>query len=152
MANIGLVHDLWVLVCDGQKALLFQNVGDRIYPKLETRETFAHSAPPTRDIGTDAPGRTFASADGRRSAMEQADFHALEEQRFLVNLAKHLDRYATEHGIRKLVIAAAPRALGTIREALSQNLKSIVRAELDKDYVAEPVYEIERRLAHALAK
>ncbi len=153
MATIGLVHDLWVLVCDGQKALLFQNVGDRVYPKLETRETFAHPAPATREIGTDAPGRNFSSvADGRRGAMDQTDFHTLEEQRFLVSLARHLDRYAVEHGIRKLVIAAPPRALGTIREALTQNLKSIVRAELDKDYVAEPVYEIEKRLAHALAK
>src|ERR1700691_4421182 len=68
MSKIGLVHNLWVLVCDGRKALLFQNAGDRVYPKLETREMLEHDAPATRELGTDGPGRFFSPADGRRSA------------------------------------------------------------------------------------
>jgi protein required for attachment to host cells len=151
MAKIGLVNGLWVLVCDGQKALLFQNVGDRAYPKLETREAFAHPVPPTRELGTDEPGRVFKTAEGQRSAMEPTDFHRLEEERFLADIARRLDRFAGEHGIKKLVIAAPPRALGTLREHLPHHLRALIAAEIDKDYVAQPVYEIEKHLAKALA-
>jgi protein required for attachment to host cells len=151
MAKIGLINNLWVLVCDGRKALLFQNAGDRVYPKLETREMFEHDVPATRELGTDAPGRFFSPADGRRSSAEPTDLHAEEEHRFLVDLARHLDRYATEHGIKDLVIAAPPRALGILREKLPHHVRGLVRAEIDKDYVAMPAYEIEKHLAKALA-
>ena len=151
MAKIGLINNLWVLVCDGRKALLFQNAGDRVYPKLEARETFQHDAPSTRELGTDAPGRFFSPADGRRSSAEPTDLHKEEEDRFLVDLAHHLDRYATEHGIKDLVIAAPPRALGVLREKLPHHVRGLIRAEIDKDYVAMPAYEIEKRLAKVLA-
>jgi protein required for attachment to host cells len=151
MAKIGLIKNLWILVCDGQKALLFQNVGDRVYPKLQTRETFEHIVPATRKLGTDEPGRLFSGAAGRRAATEPTDFHMLEEQHFLTELVKHLDRYATEHKIKDLVIAAPPRALGTLRDALPQHLRNLVRAEIDKDYVAHPVYDIEKHLSKALS-
>lgn len=148
----GLVHDLWVLVCDGRKALLFQNVGDRTYPKLETRETLEHDTAATRELGTDEPGRVFKPAEGQRSSMEPTDFHRIEEQRFLANLAHHLDRFATDHQIKKLVIVAPPRALGMLREALPHHLRGLILAEVDKDYVAQPVYEIEKHLAKTLAE
>ena len=151
MAKIGLVNNLWVLVCDGRKALLFQNTGDRVYPKLETRETFAHEVPSTRELGTDAPGRFFSTADGRRSSAEPTDLHVEEEHRFLVDLVRRLDRYATEHGIKDLVVVAPPRALGFLREKLPHHLHALIRAEIDKDYVAMPAYEIEKHLAKALA-
>lgn len=152
MAKIGLVHNLWVLVCDGRKALLFENVGDRVYPKLETREALEHVVPANRELGTDEPGRFFSPSDGRRSSAEPTDFHRQEEERFLTHLARDLDRFVTVHGIKDLVIAAPPRALGVLREALPHHLRSIVKAELDKDYVALPAYEIEKHLAKALAE
>jgi len=152
MAKIGLVHDLWVLVCDGRKALLFQNVGDRTYPKLETRETLEHEVQRTRELGTDEPGRVFSAAAGRRGAVEPTDFHLQEEQKFLAGLAHHLDRFATDHKIKKLVLVAPPRALGMLREALPHHLRPLILAELDKDYVSQPVYEIEKHLAKALAE
>jgi protein required for attachment to host cells len=151
MAKIGLINNLWVLICDGRKALLFQNAGDRVYPKLETREMFEHDTPPTRELGTDGPGRFFSPADGRRSSAEPTDLHVQEEQRFLTTLAHHLDRYATDHGIKDLVIAAPPRALGILREKLPHHVRGLIRAEIDKDYVAMPAYEIEKHLAKALA-
>lgn len=147
----GLANNLWILVCDGRKALLFQNVGDRVYPKFETREHFVHDEHATRDLGTDQPGRLFSGAGGRKSATEPVDYHLQEEQRFLANLVQHLDRYAAEHKIKDLVLVAPPRALGTLREALPDHLKALVRAEVDKDYVSLPVYEIESHLAKALA-
>ncbi|MGB8365916.1 MAG: host attachment protein [Rhizomicrobium sp.] len=152
MVKIGLVNDLWILVCDGRKALLLQNVGDRTYPKLETREALEHETPPTRNLGTEKPGRIHSSADTRRSSAEPTDWHALAEQEFLAKLAHQLDHYATEHKIKDLVIVAPPRALGTLRDAMPRHLHALVRAEVDKDYVSLPLYEIEAHLAKALAE
>jgi hypothetical protein len=42
-----------------------------------------------------------------------------------------------------------PRALGVLRSAYSPALKGAVRAEIDKDLVAVPVHEIEKRLTAA---
>ncbi len=152
MAKIGLVNDLWIVVCDGRKALLLQNVGDRTYPKLETREALEHETPPTRELGTDKPGTIHSSADTRRASAEPTDLHALAEQEFLAKFAQWLDHYATEHKIRNLMIVAPPRALGTLREAMPRHLHALVRAEIDKDYVSLPLYEIERHLAKVLAE
>jgi protein required for attachment to host cells len=152
MTKIGLINNLWILVCDGQKALLFQNAGDRVYPKFETREIFKHKVAPTHELGTDRPGRVHSSADSRRASSEPTDLHAMEEQHFLADLVRHLDLYATEHKIKDLVIVAPPHALGILRESLPHHLRALVRAEIDKDYVSQPVYEIEKHLAHALAE
>lgn len=152
MAKIGLINNLWILVCDGRKALLLQNVGDRVYPKLETRENFEHKVPPTHELGTQGPGRVINSAGGGHASVAQTDYHLQEEQRFLAHLAQHLDRYASEHKIKDLVLVAPPRALGMLREALPHHLRALVRAEVDKDYVSQPVYEIEKHLAHALGE
>ena len=151
MAKIGLINNLWVLVCDGRKALLLQNVGDRTYPKLETREHFEHASKPTHELGTDGPGRLFSGQGGRRSSVEPTDLHDLEETKFLNDLAQHIDHFAAEHAIHDLVIVAPPRALGVLREAMPQHVRKLIRAEVDKDYVALPVYEIESHLAKALA-
>jgi protein required for attachment to host cells len=51
--------------------------------------------------------------------------------------------------VKSIVLVAPPRALGVLRNALSPALKGVVRAEIDKDLVAVPVYEIEKRLTAA---
>jgi protein required for attachment to host cells len=152
VAGIGLVNNLWILVCDGCKALLLQNVGDRTCPKFETRQAVEHETPPTHELGTDKPGTIHSSSGSRRASAEPTDLHALAEREFLIHLVRRLDQFATEHKIKNLVVVAPPHALGTLREAMPRHLHALVRAEVDKDYVSLPLYEIERHLAKALAE
>ena len=84
----------WVVVADGAKALILENVGDRLYPDLRTKEVHQQEAPKSSDLGTDRPGRAFNSVGARRSAMEETDWHDQEEQRFLVKLAGRLEAVA----------------------------------------------------------
>ena len=42
---------------------------------------------------------------------------------------------------------APPRALGVLRQAYSHDLRTALRAEIDKDLVKLPVHEIEKHLA-----
>jgi protein required for attachment to host cells len=139
----------WVVVCDGAKALVLENVGDAKFPNLKTLEVFEQKDLPTHELGTDVPGRAVNSVGNIRSAVEQTDWHDQAEKAFLTQLARHLDAAVAAGKPKSLIVVAPPRALGMIRPAYSQVVKAAVRAELDKDYVKLPVHEIEKRLTGA---
>ena len=137
----------WVVVCDGAKALILENVGDGMHPNLKTRAVHEQTAARTREQGTDAPGRSINSIDARRSAMEQTNWQEQDEQRFLTDLARRLDAAVVRSEAKSLVLVAPPRALGVLRAAYTNALREAVKAEIDKDYVRMPVHEIEKKLA-----
>jgi len=147
MSKLKLQPGEWVVVCDGAKALVLENVGDEMFPNLKTREVYQHRDAKTQEIGTDEPGRSFQSVGTARSAMEQTDLHSQEEDRFLTRLAERLDAAVQAGQVKSLVIAAPPRALGTLRQAYSNGLRKALVAEIDKDLVKMPVHEIEKHLA-----
>ncbi|MFA6266706.1 MAG: host attachment family protein [Pseudolabrys sp.] len=136
----------WVVVCDGAKALILENVGDAKFPNLKTRDVFEHKALATHELGTDAPGRSHSSVGPGRSAVGQTDWHTQEEDIFLVDLASKLDAAVSAHQVKSLIVVAAPRALGVLRQAYGHGLRAAVRAEVDKDLVKMPVHEIEKYL------
>jgi protein required for attachment to host cells len=147
MSGVKIVHGEWVLVCDGAKALVLENVGDEKFPNLRTKEVFEQDDPKTHEQGTDAPGRSINSIDARRSALEQTDWHDQAEHRFLERLAGHLDAAVNSGQAKSLIVVAPPRALGVLRQAYSHNLRTVLRAEIDKDLVRLPVHQIEKHLA-----
>lgn len=147
MSKLKLHPGEWVVVCDGAKALVLENVGDGTFPNLKTKEVYQQEDPPTREQGSDAPGRSFGSVGTARSAMEQTDWHEQGERRFLEKLAARLDAAVQAGEAKSLVIAAPPRALGALRQVYTQGLRSALTAEIDKDLVKMPVHEIEKHLA-----
>ena len=146
MTNIRLDQNIWLLVCDAKKALLLQNSGDNVYPKLETRHVMEHAVHRSSEVGSDAPGRAFSGAGGRRSAMDDGDPHLEEERNFLRDVAADMKRRIGSGEIKRLIVIAPPRALGLLRDLECQQLKSVTVAELAQDYVKLPLYEIEERL------
>ncbi|HZS63642.1 MAG TPA: host attachment protein [Xanthobacteraceae bacterium] len=147
MTKVKIQNGEWIVVCDGSKALLLENSGDEKFPNLKTREVYQQEDLLTREQGTDAPGRAIQSVGSMRSAMEQSDWHDLGEDRFLATLVERLDAAIQAGQAKSLVIAAPPRALGMLRHHYSTNLRRVLRAEIDKDLVKLPVYEIEKHLA-----
>lgn len=137
----------WVVVCDGAKALVLQNVGDAKFPNLKTIEVLEQKDLATHEMGTDKPGRSHSSVGHGRSAVAQTDWHDQAEQEFLTRLANHLDTAVHSGKAKSLVMIAPPRALGMLRPAYSNGLKGAIRVELDKDLVKMPVHEIEKRLS-----
>jgi protein required for attachment to host cells len=147
MSKLKIAQGDWVVVCDGKKALVLENAGDEKFLNLKTRQVFDHPDEKTREIGTDAPGRSFSSVGHGRSAMEQTDFHTQEEDRFLKEIAGLLDAEVKAGHVKSLVIVAPPRALGVLRPAYSHDLRKALHGEIDKDLVKMPVHEIEKHLA-----
>jgi protein required for attachment to host cells len=146
MSELLIHRGEWVVVCDGAKALVLENAGDAKFPNLKTVEVFEQKALATHEIGTDAPGRSHSSLGHGRSSVEQTDWHDQAERSFLAQLVKHLDSAITAGKVTSLIVVAPPRALGVIRSAYSHALRVAVRAELDKDFVKLPVYQIEKHL------
>jgi len=69
------------------------------------------------------------------------------EDRFLRKLADRLDAAVNAGEAKSLILVAPPRALGELRQICSHNVRTALRAEIDKDLVKLPVHEIERHLA-----
>jgi len=136
----------WVVVCDGRKALILENVGDAMFPNLHTKETCEHPLTRTSAQGSDAPGRVHQSVGPARSAVEQTDWHNQEERAFLTELASRLQVALRNGETRALIVVAAPRALGMLRELYSPAVRKAIRTEVGKDLVKVPIPEIEKQL------
>jgi protein required for attachment to host cells len=148
LTNLKIGAGAWVLVCDGAKALILENNGDRDYPDLRMREVFEQDNPSTAEQGTDKPGRSHSSVGPGRSAVGQTDWHDQAEAKFLKDIVEKI--HLAVHGgmTKELVIVAPPRALGMIREHYTPAIKGALRREVDKDLVKMPLDQIEKNLLH----
>jgi protein required for attachment to host cells len=140
-----------VVVCDGRKALILENLGDGVHPNLRMREVLEHDDRLNHEQGSEAPGRVQQSMGSARSAVEPPDWQRDAERHFLEMLARELDAEVTRSPAKRLTVVAAPRALGMLRHAYSPAVRHAISAELDKDWVKMPIYEIEKQLQRAEA-
>ena len=136
----------WLVVCDGRKALILENLGDEMFPNLHTREVREQPNPSTSAQGTDAPGRLHAAAGGARSSVELTDWHDEAERAFLHSLAVRLDAAVSAGETSALTMVASQRALGMIRADYSDAVRKVLQGEVGKDLVKMPVHEIEKQL------
>lgn len=142
-------HEAHVLVADGRKLLLLRNAGDATHPNLEVIRKREQENPPTREQGTDQPGRAFSSNGSGRNAYEQTDFHEIEEQRFAAEVADMLKRRALANDFDKLIVVAPPSTLGELRKHYHKEVQQRIAGELAKDLTGHPIDEIERLLIAA---
>jgi protein required for attachment to host cells len=150
MTNMQIPHAAWVLVGDGRRALVLRNEGDERFPNLRALAVFKEEVTPsTAELGTDAPGRAVEHLTGRRSGMEQTDWHDIAEHRFAQSVASTLCARDNAGDITALVVVAPPRTLAELRSSFTDSLKAKVIAEVNKDLTRHPVYEIERLLTGA---
>ena len=140
-------HDAMVLVADGRKLLFFRNKGDGDYPNLEAETVREQDNPADREQGTDKAGRRMDANGSHRSAMEEVNFHDLEEARFAAEAADLLKRRAFANDYEKLIIVAPPTALGEMRKHLHKEVQDRLVGEIAKDLTNHPVPEIEKLIA-----
>jgi protein required for attachment to host cells len=143
-------HKDWIVVTDGGRALVLRNDGDAQNILLTVLRTYEQDTPPTREIGSDKPGRTHTSLRPGRSAMEPTDFHQQEEDRLMVKVAADLAEDLRRQKFSSLVVAAAPTALGALRKAMSEELHKAVVAEVPKDFTNMNLVKLGTALSKAL--
>lgn len=147
MTRISVPWKSWVVVADGARALFLQNDGDAELLNLRVAENYSHADEPTREIGTDRPGRAHQSVGFGRSAMEETDFHAEAEETFLKTVADRINAMVYAKDMKGYVLIAPPAALGVLRKNLNDASSAAMTAEVTKDLTKMPVGDIEKHLA-----
>ncbi len=142
----------WILIADGAQAKVFEHLGPGKGLKALDDLQFAQEPLQAHEIMADRPGRSFASAGSARSAMEySSDPVAVRERRFVENVAEVLDKQLQKGAFDRLIVAAAPTALGDLRPAFSKGLRDAIIAELPKDLTNLPTPKLEAHFADILA-
>ena len=126
MNKLKIPHDAFVFVGDGRKAIFLRNEGDEKFPNLKTEKVIEDDDnPPTHEQGTDKPGALGkAMGSGRRSAVEPADWHDLNEHRFARTVAGAIEQVMRERKVPALVIVAPPRPLSVSSRAAPRARRS----------------------------
>lgn len=141
-----LPHNALVLVADGRKMLFFRNHGDENQIDLRTESHDARKDRKERDYHTDAPGTQGQRFGDARPAMDETDFHQLEEERWIKDAAEELKDRALRNDFDALAIVAPPKALGVLRKCLHKAVEKRVICTVNKEMSGRPVPDIEALL------
>lgn len=140
----------WVLIADGAQARVLENTGPGKGLQQVDGLDWAIEPLQARDIMADRPGRAHSSV-GRSGMQPKTDPVEHREAEFLKTVAAELERRHQSGAYDRLVIAAAPIALGDIRKAISPNVKKTVVAELNKDLTNLPTARLGEHLDGIIA-
>jgi protein required for attachment to host cells len=142
----------WILIADGARAAIYANHGPGKGLAPVEGEVFEGDHRPGREIMSDKPGRSFESVGTTRHAIEpRNDPHRELKRDFAERLAAILDERLTAKAFDRVVLVAPPATLGDLRAALSEQVRSAVYAELDKDLTKTPDIELPQHLGAVLA-
>ncbi|WP_152047208.1 host attachment family protein [Aureimonas psammosilenae] len=126
-----------VAVLDGQKLSLFQNGGDDNNPSL--------NALPTPKVDTD----NKSGGQGHASSSANPDDSTQDEDGFVAGVASLLNAQAVSGKLTKLVVIAAPKALGELRKHYHAKLQEALVGEISKDLTGQTSGDIEKAIAAA---
>lgn len=147
--SINLKHGIWIMVAGGEKALFLKNAGDNLYPNFEVVHQMEQDNPPTREQGSDSPGRHNDGPSAHRSAVEDTDWHRIGKERFADEIAARLYKLAHRGEFSDIVLVAPPLVLGTMRKKLHKEVGDKVTAEIPKTLTNHALFEIEALLKAA---
>ena len=142
----------WVVVANGTTARAYKNVG--VGKGLEPSPAFeiGVESPPTRELGTERPGRVHDRFGPGRHAMEpKADWHRQDKTAFARAIAERLDSVARKGQVDRLVLVAPPTMMGDLRTVLSQQTRDMVSGEVTKDLTHSSPSELEAQISGVLA-
>jgi protein required for attachment to host cells len=133
----------WILIADGARARVLLNEGPGRGIQVVEGLVFHGDHSATHDLVSDREGRSYSSHGPGRSAIEpHSDPHRELKKTFVHGLARMLARELEQHAYERLVIVAPPVALGDLRAAISDHVRSKVVSEVAHDLTKLPNDEI----------
>lgn len=139
----------WIVVADGAKARILERAGARGPLSLVSGQVFAEAEArrPTRETGSDRPGRVYESADSARHAMApRVDWRRFAKEQFARGIAGILEEAALDKKYEALVLVAPPRVLGDLRSALGRHTAALVTREIARDLTNLPDHDLPAHL------
>ncbi|MCB2081681.1 MAG: host attachment protein [Rickettsiales bacterium] len=136
----------WIAAIDGKHA--------HFYTKDESHRlgNLNHTLT-AQPIRTDEPtgrhelGRVHdrVGGGGRHIVEPHTSDRTLERKAFMREVAKYLDKALARGEYNRLVVAAPPKILGFLREALSKPVKDVIALELDKDLMQLTPAQVQKK-------
>ena len=136
----------WVLIADGAQARVLENTGPGKGLKQVEGLDWAIDPLQAQDIVTDRPGSKSGGGALGGGMESRTDPVEHRETQFVKSVAATLDRKQQQGAFDRLVIAAAPDALGDLRKAISPGVRKMVLAELSKDLTNLPTAQLDQHL------
>jgi len=138
----------WVLIADAARARVFEARGKghglTIVPDMNLDGELA----PSRELGTDRPGRSFESVGSMRHAMESpTDPHREQKRQFARRIAAAVEKRWAAKSFDRLVLVAPAVTMGDLRALLAEGVKTAVTAEVVADLTNTPTSELPAHLA-----
>jgi protein required for attachment to host cells len=142
----------WVLIADGARARILENRGPGKGLQPVEGMVFERDLPPSREILTDRPGRSFESQGAARHAIENtSDPHRELKRAFAKRLCQLLESKLKEGAFQRLVLVAPPVTMGDLRQSLPAQVQGAVVGEVVEDLTKVPNDRVPRHLEKVLA-
>mgnify|MGYP001810037720 CR=1 FL=1 len=136
----------WAVIADGGRMRILERAPGVPWREVEA-EAMEHHGRPSRDMGSDRPGRVRESVGGGRHAVEpRQDLHDAAESAFARAVAARLEHAAGEGRYERVLVIAAPAVLGRLRHAIGPATTRHLAGSLDLDLTHLPAREIAARL------
>ncbi len=137
----------WIVMADGSRARIVrrraEDRGFEVILQLAAPETHL----PSRELGSDRPGRVQESRDVTRHAIQpRQDLHRKNMDAFLRRVATRLNDAGAQKSYDALILFAPPHALGELRRHLSAAAEKKVKAAIAKDLNKLPLEELAEHL------
>ncbi|PZX13798.1 protein required for attachment to host cells [Palleronia aestuarii] len=139
-----LTQGTWVLIADGEKALILENQTDHEDPYFTVLTKEEQENPPNREQAANRRGRFNDGPNVQRSAVEDTDWHQLAKERFADDLAEMLYNRAHNGAFESLVVVASPGVLGDLRAKVHKEVERRVIKEIPKTLTNHEIEDIER--------
>ena len=141
----------WVLIADGRCARVYETPGRAKDLEAVEGMTFETESPPSREINSDRPGRSYESKGHARHAIEaHSDPHREAKRQFAHRLAAAIDAGRAGKRFDKLVVVAPAVTMGDLRAAFSEGTRSTIASELVADLTKVPARDLPPHLEGVL--
>ena len=148
------ISTTWVVVADGEKALILRNDDLDDKPLLNVIRKEEIDNPPTREQAANRRGRNhdYGANQAQRSAYDDTDWHELGKEEFNKDFAEKLNKAALKNAFDRLVVIAPPQTLGRLRPEFHQEVEKRVIKEDTSDLTNHPIEDIEAHVGKLFDK
>jgi protein required for attachment to host cells len=140
-----------VIVADSQTVRVFEtnSTGSTLDELLVFRNEAAHQH--ERDLVTARPGRVVNRAAGVPQSFDpKVSAKRILTQRWLKGVGTQLQSFLASRRSEAAILVAAPRMLADLRRHLPNRVRALIRAELARDLMHQPVIVLRKRVQSAV--
>lgn len=134
----------WVLVADGGRARILEIGGARRdLREVEDLVNVTGRSVPPHNRNTRRNARSADASDVTAGPTPPVESIERQVERFVSDVAAHLDRARAERRFRGLCVIAAPRLLALLRRTFSDETRELVEQEIPRDLSESDVDDID---------